>query len=210
MLKLIPFLFLPIVACTTRDSGTTSGGQTSSTPTTSPTAGVDTSGGKTETAVAPEVNPPGDIPDTQAFVKYTSAAGGYHLEVPEGWARTEAGPNVTFTSKFNGLNVAVSSASSAPTAASVRDNEAKLIQMQARAATIVSTSEVNLPAGKAVAIKYSSNSEPNAVTSKRIRLESIAYLFFRNGTQVSLTVWAPQGADNVDQWNRIARSFGWQ
>src|ERR1700694_2356688 len=48
----------------------------------------------TETAVAPEVNPPGDIPDTQAFVKYSNAAGGYQVEVPAGWARTAAGRGV--------------------------------------------------------------------------------------------------------------------
>jgi hypothetical protein len=29
-----------------------------------------------EKAVAPEKNPPGDIPDTQVFVEYVSAAGG--------------------------------------------------------------------------------------------------------------------------------------
>ena len=40
-----------------------------------------------ETPVAPEKNPPGDIPDTQVFVEYRSAGGGYQLEVPEGWAR---------------------------------------------------------------------------------------------------------------------------
>ena len=32
-----------------------------------------------ETAVAPEVNPPGDIPDSQQFVSYANSAGGYKL-----------------------------------------------------------------------------------------------------------------------------------
>jgi hypothetical protein len=25
-----------------------------------------------------------------------------------------------------------------------------------------------------------------------------------------VTLWAPKGADNVDQWNRMSKSFQWQ
>ncbi|MEA2574805.1 MAG: hypothetical protein QOH93_2103, partial [Chloroflexia bacterium] len=64
----------------------------------------------TEQPVAPETNPPGDIPDTQAFVKYASAVGGYELDVPEGWARTESGPNVSFVDKFDGAKIVVTDA----------------------------------------------------------------------------------------------------
>jgi hypothetical protein len=76
--------------------------------------------------------------------------------------------------------------------------------------TITGVSEANPPGGKAVVIKYTSNSDPNPVTNKRVRLEDISYVFFRNGQEAMLTVWAPQGADNVDQWNRMANSFRWQ
>ncbi len=162
-----------------------------------------------ESAVAPEVNPPGDIPDTQAFVKYRSAAGGYELDVPEGWARTENGPDVSFVSKYDGVKVSVTNATTAPTAASVRASEAKQIQSQGHAVTITSVSDVTLPAGKAVVVKYTSNSEPNAVTNKVVRLENEAYIFFRSGKEATLTVWAPQGADNADQWNRMSKSFRW-
>ncbi|MFN2604133.1 MAG: hypothetical protein ABR582_15445 [Gemmatimonadaceae bacterium] len=163
----------------------------------------------TESAVAPEVNPPGDIPDSQAFVKYRSAVGGYELDVPEGWARTENGPDVSFVSKYDGVRVSVSNATTAPTAASVRANEAKQIQSEGHAVTITSVSDVTLPAGKAVVVKYTSNSEPNAVTNKVVRLENEAYIFFRTGKEATLTVWAPQGADNVDQWSRMSKSFRW-
>src|SRR5690349_231827 len=54
---------------------------------------------QTEQAVAPEQNPPGDIPDTQAFITYSSPQGHYNVEVPEGWARTEAGVDVRFVDK---------------------------------------------------------------------------------------------------------------
>ena len=161
----------------------------------------------TETAVAPEVNPPGDIPDSQAFVSYKSAAGGYQLDVPEGWARTETGTAVSFVDKFDGVGVTVGPASAAPTAASARANEAKQIASSGHAVTITDVSAVTMASGPAVIIRYTSNSEPNAVTNKRVRLENEAVLYFKNGKQAMLTLWAPQGADNVDQWDRMSKSF---
>jgi hypothetical protein len=208
MRTLAPMLLITlVVACKAKESGTPTQDTTASSTTT--TTGTETAISSTERAVAPEVNPPGDIPDSQAFIKYTNAAGGYQLEVPEGWARTESGADVTFVNKFDGVSVAVTPASTAPTAVSARTTEAKQIQSQGHAATITGVSEVNLPGGKAVVIKYASNSDPNPVTNKRVRLENIAYIFYRKGKEAMLTVWAPQGADNVDQWKRISGSFRW-
>jgi hypothetical protein len=210
MRKLIPILLITVgVACTAKKDTTQADTIASSAATTTTTTGTETPIASTETAVAPEVNPPGDIPDSQAFIKYSNTAGGYELEVPEGWARAETGGNVTFISKLDGVSVTVAPTTPAPTAASVPAKEAKLIQSQGRAVSITGVSETNLPGGKAVVLKYASNSEPNPVTNKRVRLESVAYFFYRNGKEVTLTVWAPQGADNVDQWNRMANSFHW-
>src|SRR6266566_6271431 len=209
MRTLAPILFITlVVACKSRDSGTTADTTTASSTTTA--TSTETPISSTETAVASEVNPPGDIPDTQAFIKYTNTAGGYQLEVPEGWARTETGGDVNFVDKLDGVGVAVTPASAPPTAATARTNEAKQIQSQSHAVTINSVSDANLPGGKAVVIKYKSNSDPNPVTNKRVRLENVAYIFYKNGKEATLTVWAPQGADNADQWNRMSKSFRWQ
>ena len=71
--------------------------------------------------------------------------------------------------------------------------------------------ELSDPIGSiGVLIDYASNSEPDAVTGKQIRLENQTYLFFKDGKVASLTMWAPFGADNADQWNLMARSFRWQ
>ena len=91
----------------------------------------------------------------------------------------------------------------------MQGNEVKKIQTYVHAVTVSKVSEVNLPAGKAVLIRYTSNSDPNAVTNKQVRLENVTYIFFRNGKEAMLTMWAPLGADNVDQWNRMANSFRW-
>jgi hypothetical protein len=197
--RLIPVLFLALLlACKAKQS-----------PAPASPASTQAPASTTESAVAPEVSPVGDIPDTQAFVKYRSAAGGYELDVPEGWARTESGADVTFVSKLDGVKVTVAPASAAPTAASVQANEVKQIQAAGRAVTVTNVSEVALPGGKAVLIKYTSNSEPNPVTNKQVRLENEAYVFHKNGKTATLTLWAPQGADNADQWQRMSKSFRW-
>src|SRR6267378_6725304 len=103
MRTLIPiFLVVLAAACKAKDSSTLSQTDTTAASSTTTTRGTETPISSTETAVAPEVNPPGDIPDTQAFVKYSNTAGAYQLEVPEGWARTENGADVTFVSKYDG------------------------------------------------------------------------------------------------------------
>ena len=164
-----------------------------------------------ENAVAPEVNPPGDIPDSQAFIKYANSAGSYQLDVPEGWARTENGSSVSFVNKFDGVKVDVGvTPAEKKNAASVRADEAKALQAQGHAVSINAVSDVKLPGGDAVVVKYTSNSDANAVTNKKVRLENETYLFFRNGQEAMLTLWAPQGADNVDQWQRMAKSFRWK
>lgn len=207
MRSLVPILLITFgVACTAKDSGTAKTDTTS----TRASSSTETEINSTETAVAPEVNPPGDIPDSQAFVKYTNTAGGYQLEVPEGWARTENGADVTFVNNYDGVKVHVTSATSAPTAASAQANEVKQLQSQGHPVTISGVSEVNLPAGKVVVIKYKSNSDADPVTNKRLRLDNQTYLYYKNGKEAQLAGWAPLGADNIDQWNRMAKSFRWQ
>ena len=50
-----------------------------------------------------ETNPPGDIPDNQAFVPYPGA--GFTVTIPEGWARSSAGSSVVFSDKYNSITI---------------------------------------------------------------------------------------------------------
>ncbi|HZC35549.1 MAG TPA: PsbP-related protein [Chthoniobacterales bacterium] len=159
----------------------------------------------TAPAWATEKNPPGDIPDDQVFVSYTSSAGGYTLKVPEGWSRSERGSDVDFIDKFDGVAVAVSSATAPPTAKDIMAGLAK----PEKAVRVVSTKDIQLPAGKVLLVKYESDSEANPVTNKRVRLENEAYVFYKNGKTATLTLWAPKGADNADQWKLMSESFRW-
>jgi len=163
-----------------------------------------------EKPIIPEKNPPGDIPDNQAFVAYTSAIGGYGLEVPEGWARKTNGMNVTFIEKLDGLSVDITDSSQVPSAESIRTNQAEKLKKTERALAIKSIKNVKLASGPAVHIMYESNSEPDPVTDKQVRLENDTFFYFKKGKVAELRLWAPLGADNVDQWRRISNSFRWR
>ena len=67
-----------------------------------------------------------------------------------------------------------------------------------------------MPGGStAIAVTYTSNSDPDPVTAKQVRLEDVTYYFYRQGSLAALTLWAPAGADNVDQWKLMSESFKW-
>jgi hypothetical protein len=162
-----------------------------------------------DAAVAPERNPPGDIPDNQVFIQYQSPLG-FSIKVPEGWSRQERADGARFSDKYNIIDLAVSKTDQAPNPALATTRETVELKKMGRAVEIRSVKEMKLKSGPAVLISYASNSEPNPVTNKVIRLEHNRYLMFKKGTLVSLDLSAPVGADNADQWQLMSNSFEWQ
>jgi hypothetical protein len=162
-----------------------------------------------EKAVPAEKNPPGDIPDTQVFIDYT-APGGFTMKVPEGWARSDHADGASFVDKLDGVVVSLAKAAAAPTLESAKADYVPKLESTGRAIRITAVKQVKLPAGPAIRIIYTSNSEPNAVTSKQVRLENERYLYFKDGKLVTLEFYAPKGADNVDQWQLMSTSFQWK
>jgi hypothetical protein len=162
-----------------------------------------------EKAVTPEHNPPGDIPDTQVFLTYASPLG-FSIKVPEGWSRKEAAQSVSFSDKYNTIDVELASANASPTADSVKSDQAAALEKAGRAVKVTKIKDVKLKGGAAVVVSYTSNSEPNQVTNKQIRLEHDRYLFYKDGKLAVLDMAAPQGADNVDDWSMMANSFRWK
>jgi len=162
----------------------------------------------TEKPKAPEKNPPGDIPDNQVFVKY--AAGGYELDVPEGWARTTRGTDVRFVYRFDGVSVTITDAAAPPGADSIRRTQAEQLKAAGRAVQIKRIETVKISNEPVVVMEYTCNSEPDSVVNKQVRLEAGSYFYYKNGKLAELSVWAPLGADNVDQWRRISGSFRWR
>ena len=159
--------------------------------------------------LAPEANPPGDIPDTQVFVDYQSPLG-FALQVPESWARSTTADSISFVDKFDSVRVTLADSAAPPTVGSAREHEVPELTKAGHAVQVGKVESVKLPAGAAVRIAYTSNSEPNPVTSKAIRLENDCYLFWHKGKLARVTMSAPAGADNVDQWRFMAEHFRWQ
>src|SRR5262249_19578330 len=117
--------------------------------------------------------------------------------------------DVRFADKLDGLSVTLTWASAAPSAASARNHEIAAFVQAGRAVTLGDVRDVKLPGGAAMLFTSSANSDPDPVTGTQLRLEQNTYLFYHAGTLAMLTLWAPLGADNVDQWQRIAESFHW-
>ena len=173
---------------------------------TGPTLSAAVSGLNRLAAPATESNPAGDIPDTQVFVDY--AAGGYTVQVPEGWARIDSGSTTSFTDKYNSISIDTASSPSAPT---VQTGRAELTRIRSTATGFVpgDVTTVQRPAGSAVLITYQADSAPNEVTGKVVSDAVERYEFFSGGTEVVLTLSGPVGSDNVDPWRTVTDSFRW-
>jgi hypothetical protein len=164
----------------------------------------------TKVTGASDVSSAGDIPDTQAFITVSSPDGTYSMKVPEGWSQTQAESATAFTDKLNSVRVEMTSAPAAPTVASATASEVPAIQAASRGFTLGNVSTVRRTAGQAVLIAYQADSPADPVTGKSVRLDVERYEFAKNGRQVTITLSAPAGSDNVDPWKTITDSFGWQ
>jgi hypothetical protein len=162
-----------------------------------------------EQPVKPEKNPQGDIPDNQVFITYHSPLG-FSIKVPEGWARRDAGDGATFNDKYNTVVLSFQARVEPLRVAGVKGSEVPALEKMGKAIRVSAVKELKLPSGRAIAVSYGSNSEPNPVTNKAIRLENERYFFWRDGKLVTLTLSAPYGADNTDQWTLMAKSFRWR
>jgi hypothetical protein len=151
----------------------------------------------------------GDIPDSQVFVDYRPAGGGFSVKVPEGWARTEAAGAVTFTDKFNSIRIETSTTAASPTPESALQNEVPLLQRAGAGFQLADVTSVNRSGGPAVLITYQADAPADPVTGKATRLDVERYEFWKDGHQVVLSLAGAVGSDNVDPWRTVSDSFRW-
>jgi hypothetical protein len=182
-----------------------SGGSTSpSAPQTNPSS---TAASGPSGPVAVETNPPGDIPDNQAFVPYTGS--GFTVTIPEGWARSAAGASAVFSDKYNDITITSAPAAHAPTPDTVRAVDLPMIKAVSQGFVAGTVTSVQRNAGTAVLATYHAYSAVNPVTGKVANEAVERYTFWRSGTSVTLTLAAPVGSDNVDPWRKVTDSFAW-
>ena len=146
----------------------------------------------------------GDIPDNQVFLVFANHAARYSMKYPEGWAQQGNGDQVTFRDKNNIVRIVVGRGA-APTRASVRADVAQLggarVESAPQALTISGR-----PAFKVV---YSTESAPNAVTGKQVKLVVDRYYLWKGGRRAVVDLGTPQGVDNVDAYRLMIESFRW-
>lgn len=171
--------------------------------------GSSSDGGKSTTAAkpnAPEVSPPGDIPDNQAFVAYAPPGGNFSVKVPEGWSRSTAGGATTFTDKLNAIRLETAPANAALTVRDARQSELPKLAKTVKGFRPGTVTTVTRKAGPAVKITYLAGARADPVTGKS-RVDDVErYVFFKNGKDVTLTLSGPTGADNVDPWRIVTDS----
>ncbi|MFF7946324.1 hypothetical protein [Streptomyces griseorubiginosus] len=207
-----------VAAVTVGCSGTGSGsGSGSTTSPAAPTAGSSSGGGGgsggQNNAAPTESNPPGDIPDNQAFVAYRPTDGsftGFTVKVPEGWARTGQGGTTVFTDKLNTVKITAVSAAAAPTTGSVTSKVIPQLRSQVPKFAAPKVSEVTRHSGRLVLLTYQGDSAKDPVTGKVVRDAFERYAFYRAGHEVDLTLSGPVKADNVDPWRIVSDSFAWR
>ncbi len=163
--------------------------------------------GSTQVPVPVESNPPGDIPDNVAFVAYRNAQGRYGFTFPEGWARSERGPAVTFTDKLNGIAADSTGVPTDLSVAAVRAQEVPRLQRSQPAFELKTVEAVSLPAGRGVRVTYRRNSAPDPVTGRQVRDEVESYLIASGTRHVRLDLFGPVGANNVDAYRTISTSL---
>jgi hypothetical protein len=146
----------------------------------------------------------GDIPDNQVFLAFTNRSVGYSMKYPEGWAQQGSGSQVTFRDKNNIVRIVVGRGA-ASTQASVRAEVAQLGSVRVESAPVAMTIS-GRPAFKVV---YSTESAPNSVTGKRVKLVVDRYYLWKGDRRAVVDLGTPQGVDNVDAYRLMIESFRW-
>ena len=149
----------------------------------------------------------GDIPDNQVFLTFRNQAAGYSILYPEGWARKGGGSRTTFQDKNNVIRIVVRRGHR-PTVASTRADVEKL-KASTPSLTVGSAQTVTLQGQQVVKVSYSSESPPNPVTGRRVKLVIDRYVYFKGGRVAAVDLGTGVGVDNVDAYRMISRSFKW-
>ncbi|HKB20349.1 MAG TPA: hypothetical protein VKC65_04985 [Gaiellaceae bacterium] len=146
----------------------------------------------------------GDIPDNQVFLVFRNGAAHYSMKYPEGWAQQGSGGEVTFRDKNNIVRIVVAPGAAATTA-SVRKDVGGLRGVRAQA----SPEAMTISGRPAVKVVYSTESAPNGVTGKRVKLVVDRYYLWKGGRRAVVDLGTPEGVDNVDAYRMMIESFRW-
>jgi putative component of toxin-antitoxin plasmid stabilization module len=188
----------------TTASGTTTAATTAAKAATTATTSSSSAGGPGALQAEANSAAAGDIPDNQVFLAFSNRAAGYSMKYPEGWAQQGSGDRVTFRDKNNIVRIVVG-AGAAPSHASVQADVAHLGNAQIQAGA----QQMTISRKPAFKVVYSTESAPNAVTGKRVKLVVDRYYLWKGGRRAVVDLGTPEGVDNVDAYRLMIESFRW-
>jgi len=188
----------------TAASGTTTAATTAAKAATTAATSSSSAGGPGALQAEANSAAAGDIPDNQVFLAFSNRAAGYSMKYPEGWAQQGSGDRVTFRDKNNIVRIVVG-AGAAPSHASVQADVAHLGNAQIQAGA----QQMTISGKPAFKVVYSTESAPNAVTGKRVKLVVDRYYLWKGGRRAVVDLGTPEGVDNVDAYRLMIESFRW-
>ncbi len=188
----------------TAASGTTTAATTAAKAATTAATSSSSAGGPGALQAEANSAAAGDIPDNQVFLAFSNRAAGYSMKYPEGWAQQGSGDRVTFRDKNNIVRIVVG-AGAAPSHASVQADVAHLGNAQIQAGA----QQMTISGKPAFKVVYITESAPNAVTGKRVKLVVDRYYLWKGGRRAVVDLGTPEGVDNVDAYRLMIESFRW-
>jgi hypothetical protein len=141
------------------------------------------------------------------FLVFTDKAGGFSIKYPEGWTQSGAARGITFRDKNNLVHVLVATGA-APTPASVTA-QLNALKQSDPTLTFRSPRTVTIRSSPVVKAVYTTESAPNPVTGKRVKLIVDRYELAGGGRVATVDLGTPVGVDNVDAYRMMIGSFRW-
>jgi hypothetical protein len=207
-----PLLLIAALAagCGGGGSGTSAQATTPSTTPAAPsgtTSGGTTTGGNALVAEAQQTAA-GDIPDNQVFLTFRNGAEGYAIKYPEGWAQRGSAGRVMFQDKNNLVRIEIVKES----VATVAGTTAEIARLRRQTPSLHFDRPTRTTVGGKPVVKvvYSTESAPNPVTGKRVKLVVDRYYVAGAGKHAVVDLGTPQGVDNVDAYKLMIESFQWK
>jgi hypothetical protein len=142
------------------------------------------------------------------FLVFARKTAGFSMKYPEGWTQNGSGGRVTFSDKNNLVRIVLGHGPP-PTAASVAGQLSSLKSAQP-SLTFTAPRPIPLPSGAAFKARYTTQSQPNPVTGKRVTLVVDRYVVANGSRVATVDLGTPVGVDNVDAYRMMIRSFRWR
>jgi len=176
--------------------------------TTSPQGGTGGSNGTGALTAEAQATATGDVPDNQVFLTFANRSAGYSMKYPQGWAQAGGGRRVTIQDKNNLVRITVETAG-APSLGGV-SNAMKRLQASTSSLRYDPPTVVSLKGKRAIKVVYSTESAPNPVTGKRVKLIVDRYYVTGVRKVAVVDLGTPVGVDNVDAYRLMIESFRWR